>query len=255
MRIIQVGGENFYSRMHIPGAVMVGYQDITGYRDGIPGFRAETALLRKLFGRLGITPESHVVVYDASGGMDAARMVWTLHCMGHTQCYILDGGMGAWYTEKRVCTDHMPQIAPVEYRVDEDLRWDADIELMQRVVAGELEMKVLDTRSEAEYEGQTIRGPRGHIPGARHFEWMDALRTPQDPQLKDDEALREMLAGRGVENPHTDEVVVYCQTAHRAAHTWAVLRHLGYAKVRLYDGSMAEWGISGQPVVAGMVPR
>ncbi|MEG3641198.1 sulfurtransferase [Magnetococcus sp. PR-3] len=255
LRIVQVGGENFYNRLHIPGAVMVGYNEITGYRDGVPGFRSESALLSKLFGKLGIGPDTQVVAYDASGGMDAARFIWTMHCMGHSQGYVLDGGMGAWYTEQRITDHQLPQIAPVEFAGVENLSWDADIDLMQQVAAGDVEMKVLDTRSEAEYEGQTIRGPRGHIPGAYHLEWTDALRGPQDPHLKEDAQLQAMLSKCGVDNPAQDEVVVYCQTAHRAAHTWAMLRHLGYGKVRLYDGSMAEWGLAGQAVVAGKSPR
>jgi thiosulfate/3-mercaptopyruvate sulfurtransferase len=39
-----------------------------------------------------------------------------------------------------------------------------------------------------------------------------------------------------------DTVVTYCQTGVRAAHTYFALRLAGYEKVRLYDGSWAEWG-------------
>ena len=38
------------------------------------------------------------------------------------------------------------------------------------------------------------------------------------------------------------EVIVYCQTHHRSAHTYWVLRYLGYPKVRGYAGSWSEWG-------------
>ena len=43
---------------------------------------------------------------------------------------------------------------------------------------------------------------------------------------------------------HTPDktVVTYCQTHHRGAHTYFVLRLLGYPRVVGYDRSWAEWG-------------
>ena len=39
------------------------------------------------------------------------------------------------------------------------------------------------------------------------------------------------------------EIVTYCRIGERSSHTWFVLKHLvGYARVRNYDGSWAEWG-------------
>ncbi len=37
------------------------------------------------------------------------------------------------------------------------------------------------------------------------------------------------------------EIVTYCQTGVRAAHTYLLLRHLGFPRVRLYDGSWLHW--------------
>ena len=38
------------------------------------------------------------------------------------------------------------------------------------------------------------------------------------------------------------EVIVYCQTHHRSAHSYWVLRYLGYPQVRGYPGAWSEWG-------------
>jgi thiosulfate/3-mercaptopyruvate sulfurtransferase len=38
------------------------------------------------------------------------------------------------------------------------------------------------------------------------------------------------------------EVIVYCQTHHRSAHTYIVLKALGYPDVKGYPGSWSEWG-------------
>jgi thiosulfate/3-mercaptopyruvate sulfurtransferase len=41
---------------------------------------------------------------------------------------------------------------------------------------------------------------------------------------------------------HEDELVTYCQGGVRAAHAALALRTAGYERVRIYDGSWAEWG-------------
>ena len=52
--------------------------------------------------------------------------------------------------------------------------------------------------------------------------------------------LLQILADIGV-TPER-EIITYCQTHHRSAHTYIVLRHLGFPKVRGYHGSWSDWG-------------
>ena len=59
-------------------------------------------------------------------------------------------------------------------------------------------------------------------------------------RFKPEAALRAMLESIGV--TPDKEVIVHCQTHHRSAHTSAVLKSLGYERVRGYDGSWSEWG-------------
>ena len=42
--------------------------------------------------RLGISPDSHVVVYDDASGAFASRMWWMLRSIGHEKVQVLDGG-------------------------------------------------------------------------------------------------------------------------------------------------------------------
>ena len=79
---------------------------------------------------------------------------------------------------------------------------------------------------------------RGHIPGAINIDWEQNLRP--DGTFKSANELRAMYAAQSVTPDKT--IVTYCQTHHRAAHTYFVLRLLGYPRLVGYDRSWSEWG-------------
>ncbi|MBF0176178.1 MAG: sulfurtransferase [Magnetococcales bacterium] len=250
LRIVQVGGDNFYANLHIPGAVLVRYREIITQRDGIPAMRADAADLATLCNRLGVNKTTRVLAYDATGGLDAARFIWTLATLGHDLGAVLDGGMGAWYQESKPVAQAAPEIAPAVFSPCDSPLWSATRDDVLEISQGKETATLLDTRSEGEYLGRNLTGPRGHIPRARHLDWTETLRNRQMPVLKERELLLELLALRGLRD-FSQPIVVYCQTAHRASQTWLLLRHLGFTSVRLYDGSMAEWGLLGLPLVTG----
>ena len=106
---------------------------------------------------------------------------------------------------------------------------------------GQPDLALLDTRTPAEFTGLDLRAARGgHIPGAVNLPWTDAMDPQRQLRLRPDPVLRKLLEQRGV-TPDKD-VVVYCQTHHRSAHTYWVLRYLGYPRVRGYSGAWSEWG-------------
>ena len=98
---------------------------------------------------------------------------------------------------------------------------------------------ILDTRSDGEHNGTTVRAKRGGaIPGAVHVEWSRNL--DPDGAFKPAGELRAMYEAAGV--TPDKEVVTYCQGGYRAAHGYLALRLLGYPRVRMYIGSWKEWG-------------
>ncbi len=108
-------------------------------------------------------------------------------------------------------------------------------ELAQSLGGGNL--RVIDTRSRGEYDGTYRRALKaGHVPGAVNLEWKLAMR--RDGTLKDARQLMALYKGL----PLRGNVVTYCQSGYRAAHSWLVLRLLGYSNARNYLGSWYEWG-------------
>ncbi len=104
---------------------------------------------------------------------------------------------------------------------------------------GHSEAVIVDTRSDGEYCGTTVRAKRGGaIPGAVHIEWTRNLGP--DGRFKPAGELRDMYVSAGVTSDR--EVITYCHGGYRAAHTYLALRLLGYPRVRNYLGSWKEWG-------------
>ncbi len=50
------------------------------------------------------------------------------------------------------------------------------------------------------------------------------------------------MYGDIIEGEGSGPAVALCQTGVRGAHTYVVLRVLGYNEAQVYDGSWAEWG-------------
>ncbi len=85
------------------------------------------------------------------------------------------------------------------------------------------------------------RGNRhaGHVPGARHLEWLRFVTHADSRTFLPAEELQALLDEAGL--VRGKPVITYCQGGIRAAHAAFVLTLLGYEHVRVYDGSMREW--------------
>ncbi len=242
--IVDLCRPNVYSAMHIPGAVHMRYAELVAKRGLIGGLRPSSVQLEFLFSRLGLTSRSHVVAYDDEGGGAAGRLIWTLETLGHANWSFLNGGLQAWTNENLPVSTDLPSPIPSSYSAaPQQGRWpaalaDADY-IMSRL--GEPDFVCLDTRTAAEYTGADRRASRaGHIPGARHMDWAETIDREANFRLKPALQLLGRLRERGV--TVDKEVVVYCQTHRRSSQGFAMLRTLGFERVRGYHGAWSEWG-------------
>jgi len=241
--LVDIGAPDTYVQRHIPGAVFLEYAWILEKKPPVMGLLPSPRRLANVLGATGITPESHVIAYDDEGGGRAARLLWTLDVIGHRSFSLLNGCLPAWVGDGRATADEITVPTPARYPEPAPVQTGAGYADRDYVLAalGKSDTVILDARSAFEYDGRKALAKRGgHIPGAVHLEWTEALDRSRNMRLKQPDELRTLFASAGA-TPEK-EIITHCQTHHRSALTYAVLKSLGYERIQGYAGSWSEWG-------------
>jgi thiosulfate/3-mercaptopyruvate sulfurtransferase len=230
-------GRRAYRQAHIPGAVYVHLdEDLSGPpttdrgRHPLP----PPERLVALFARLGIGPDSQVVVYDDAGGAIAARLWWMLHYMGHEAAAVLDGGWQAWQAAD------LPVHSGFESRPPRTFRGSPRREWLVRQEDVPADGRLVDSRAPERYRGEVepLDPVAGHIPGALNYHYQNNLDEAGRflPVQKLQEQLAPFLAGTD-----PSDVVYYCGSGVTACHNILAQVHAGLPMPRLYVGSWSEW--------------
>lgn len=230
-----------YGEGHIPGA---SWLDVKRLKDTAGRTFASAEAIREVFNESGGRAGSTIVVYDDGGGVTAARVFYVLEAFGwRDRVKVLNGGFAAWKAAGHTVTTEALSAGPgsvAQLTLDE--RSVATKEHIQARLEGAV---ILDTRSREEYTGEDTRNNRkgGHIPGAVHREWKDSLLPPDENGVVRFKPAGQLLQEFEEAGVRRDRVIVpHCQSNQRGAHTYFVLRLLGYEDVRPYEGSWDEWG-------------
>lgn len=236
-------GRQTYEQGHVPGAVFV---DLDADLSAPPGDAGrhplpEPSEFASTLSSLGITPESHVVVYDDTGGRIAARMWWMMRAIGHEKVQVLDGGYQAWVdagNDIGVGTvtaplAHYPEPDQFTGVVKHD-------EIGQRLV--------VDARARERYRGEIepVDPKAGHIPGA--------VNIPTELNLAGD---GRFLLGTDLAEVYADVpegAVVSCGSGVTACHDALAMVLAGRAMPDVYVGSFSEWARLDLPVSTGPKP-
>lgn len=208
-----------------------------GGRHPLPELQTFAATL----GRWGITPSSHVVIYDDQNGANAAsRLWWLLKAVGHEAVQIVDGGLAALTAAGYALTQDAPVVtAAPPYPVAALVRPHADIADVERARTDPAR-RLIDVRAPFRYLGERepIDPIAGHIPGARNAPFADNLQA--DGTFKSADELRAHFA-RVLDGVAPDQAIIQCGSGVTACHTLVALERAGLPGAKLYVGSWSEW--------------
>lgn len=228
-----------YKTGHLPNSVALDYSTLVERRGPILGLMPSPEHLCTVLSRAGLSTEHDVLAYDDEGGGRACRLLWTLDVLGHRgRLLLLDGGYSAWKATGAIPEQTASNPTASTYVSTFHTERLATVDTL-RGSLNDARCHLLDTRSAGEFQGSVVRAQRGgHIPGAVNIDWTEAMMANR--LLKSRAALTEIYAAKGITPDH--EIVTYCHSHHRSAHTYFVLKWLGFPKVRGYAGSWSEWG-------------
>ncbi|SFR32530.1 sulfurtransferase [Halogeometricum limi] len=240
---------------HVPGAVNVPFDEFRASGDdesdgesadgrendgddGV-GMLPGEDVWESLLSAAGVGSDDHLVAYDDTHGVFAARFLVTAELYGHPadRLHLLDGDYSSWNRDHETTTE-ATEVSETAYEVREPERTPlVDYEFVLDSLDDE-ESVVVDTREAWEFE-------EGHLPGAVNLDWRELV-DDDTRGLKSPDELEAALESVGV-TPEK-RVVLYCNTARRISHTYVVLRFLGYEDVAFYEGSLTEWEKRGGPI-------
>ena len=242
LQLIDMSAPELYNEGHIPGAIHLDYSTIITQQPPVMGLLPDAQQLQQLFSLIGLRNDAQVVIYDAEGSGKSARLLWTLAACGFNNASILNGGRHAWLAADLPMTQASDQFPHSDFKVTPSPEVVADKAYVLQHL-DDPRVMILDARSPAEFDGSDLRAANGgHIPGAHNLDWTLTFDPQDNFRIKSIAVLEALLAERHFS--HDVEIIVHCQTHHRSALMYAILKLLGYPKVRGYPGSWSEWGNS-----------
>ena len=246
-------GRERYLAGHLPGAVFVDLEtELAGPPSAGAGRHPLPSLQRLQFSarRWGIGQDDAVVVYDATGGLAAARAWWLLRWGGLRDVRLLDGGLNAWLAAGGVLErgDVVPAPGDVTLAGGGMPVLTLDEAAALPASGGVL----LDARAGERYRGEVepIDPRAGHVPGAVSAPATENLAT--DTTFRPAADLGARFAALGVRPGST--VGVYCGSGVTAAHEIAALAVAGI-DAALWPGSWSQWSADpDRPAASGPDP-
>lgn len=242
-----------YDLKHLDGAIFVDSntqlatieEDVaTGGRHPLPSIEQFAITL----GELGITPKTHVIIYDDKNGANAAaRFWWMLRSIGHTKVQVLNGGIQA--AEKVGFPTNANPVAITKQEKYPCTSWQWPLSSIEEVtkVAQLPSYTIIDVREAFRYNGvsEPIDLVAGHIPGAINMPFTQNLNS-SGTFLSSQELKEKYNAVQAKSAP--EHTIVHCGSGITACHTLLAFAVAELPIPKLYVGSWSEWSRSNKPI-------
>lgn len=242
-----------YAAKHLEGALFVDLNtdlaDIkSNFADGGRHPLPTPVQFSRILTQLGITPLSHVIIYDDKNGSNAsARMWWMLKSIGHNKVQVVDGGFDAAIDGGfPLSSKEESAFIQEPYNVSDWLLPLSGIDEVERV-AHDKDFLIIDVRDRERFNGEKepIDLIAGHIPGAINIPFtgnLDAMGFFLSPDELRNKYLNE------INNRKPGNIIVHCGSGVTACHTLLAMAYAGLEIPKLYVGSWSEWSRSNRPV-------
>jgi 3-mercaptopyruvate sulfurtransferase SseA len=215
----------------------VGENPAIGGRHPLPSLDKFSEILATI----GISPESHVIVYDDKNGSNAAaRFWWMLRAIGHEKVQVLNGGLQAAIKIGFPVSSEIETFKSTDkYPIQE---WQLPLAAIEEVETARNSNQniVIDVRDKNRFDGLTepLDLIAGHIPGAINVPFSENLN--EEGFYHSAELLKEKYS-EITSNKNPENIIVHCGSGVTACHTLLAMDYAGIPIPKLYVGSWSEW--------------
>jgi len=220
---------------HIKNAMPLGVEKVISTDENGSYLVIAPQVAEQIFTSMGINDTKVVIVYGEYPDPSLARIVWTLIYFGHSNVKILDIGFENWLQSGYPVTkDFETKNAATK----PDRGFVAHVRTTERADA----QFIYQEKDKPETTIIDARTPQEHlharIPGSILHNYEEGI-GDMGKMIKDVEVLKQDFEKLGI--TRDKQIVCYCHSGIRAAHTYLQLKQAGFVNVRLYDGSIIDW--------------
>lgn len=191
--------------------------------------------------RLGINNNSTVVLYDRWGVYSSPRAWWMFKVMGFDNVYVLNGGLPEWKKLNYPIAEYYSSAnSKGNFKSNFKDEWYADKAYILESYKGN-SVTIFDARSNGRFTG-LVPEPRkglhgGHIPYSKNIPFEELLNGEKYLGIEEITSIFQH------QNPRLGSEHIFTCGSGITASILAFASHLlGTTKIRVYDGSWAEWG-------------
>ena len=236
-----------YTQEHLEGAIFIDLNTqlaeikdnfANGGRHPLPQLSHFSMTLRDV----GITKDSHLILYDDKNGSNAAaRFWWMLKSIGHLNVQVLNGGIQHAIRKKFPTSSEPVDVKPVidPYPIKEWYLPTIEMNTLENLLHNSKYL-IVDVRDKERYDGktETMDVIAGHIPSAVNIPFTENLDS-NGLFLKPDELRQKYELQFGTIYPKN--IIIHCGSGVTACHTLLALDYAEMEIPRLYVGSWSEW--------------
>lgn len=238
--IIDASKAKLYKQNHVKDAMHILYDDLNKDKSVAPlGTIQEPGFIADYMGKLGVSADDEIIIYDGGTQKYSSRMYVTLKYAGAKNVKLVHKDMGEWGKNRIMLTSAAAKKRPATTFTSEP-NPDMFVDLEYIMANKDLDNVVLvDTRSAAEFAGEkkVIDEKFGHIPGS--------INIPYEEFEKDGGAFKnkaELQDLAAKYNLGGKEVIFFCKTGVKGAVAYIAFNNiLEHPNSKLYEGGCTDY--------------
>jgi len=234
-------GHQQYLEGHIPSSIYVDLEkDLSGPKNPLQGRHPlpNSSNWADTRARLGVSENTHVILYDLQENTYSARMWWMLKAIGHKSVQILDGGFKEW-VKLGGTVESGPSLEPNSLINTPIIEYKGLIQMsdVQHNIKNPC-FQIMDARAKERFRGEAepLDPVAGHIPGAMNRPYKNNLND--NHLFKTGSELADEFSNIGFA---PNQVVHSCGSGVTACHNLLAMEIAGLSGSLLYAGSWSEW--------------